>query len=196
MKCNEKRRRIDMSRLPVFADHDPATVRLETHHPDRIAEQLQRIGVQFERWQPSQAMAPGTAAEQVLAAYRADIDRLIAARGFRSVDVVSVSPQHPERATMRAKFLAEHAHREDEVRFFVAGSGQFALHVEDQVYEVVCEQGDLIGVPDGALHWFDMGAEPDFVAIRFFSVPEGWVGHFSGSDIAQRFPAYEPQRQA
>ena len=61
---------------------------------------------------------------------------------------------------MRAKFLDEHFHKEDEVRFFVAGSGLFTLHVGDKVYEILCESGDLIGVPDGTTHWFDMGPEP------------------------------------
>ena len=93
---------------------------------------------------------------------------------------------------MRRKFLDEHFHKEDEVRFFVAGSGLFTLHVEGRVYEVRCESGDLIGVPDSTLHWFDMGEAPNFVAIRFFTEPDGWVGHFTGSDWAQRFPRYEP----
>ena len=92
---------------------------------------------------------------------------------------------------MRAKFLDEHAHKEDEVRFFVAGSGQFNLHVGGKVYEVLCEAGDLISVPDGATHWFDMGPQPSFVAIRFFTAPDGWVGYFTGNDIALRFPRYE-----
>ena len=74
---------------------------------------------------------------------------------------------------------------------FVAGSGLFTLHVGDKVYEVLCEAGDLIAVPDGTTHWFDMGPEPSFVAIRFFTEPDGWVGHFTGTDIAQRFPRYE-----
>ena len=93
---------------------------------------------------------------------------------------------------MRRKFLDEHFHKEDEVRFFVDGSGLFTLHVDGKVYEVLCKKGDLISVPDGTTHWFDMGPEPRFVAIRFFTDPEGWVGHFTGSDIATRFPRYEP----
>jgi 1,2-dihydroxy-3-keto-5-methylthiopentene dioxygenase len=91
---------------------------------------------------------------------------------------------------MRKKFLDEHFHKEDEVRFFVAGSGLFTLHVDDKVYEILCEAGDLVGVPDGTKHWFDMGPEPSFVAIRFFTEPDGWVGHFTGTDIAQRFPRH------
>ena len=66
-----------------------------------------------------------------------------------------------------------------------------SLHVKGKVYEIRCEQGDLIGVPDGTRHWFDMGPAPSFIAIRFFTEPDGWIGHFTGTDIAKRFPRYE-----
>nr|MDQ2701723.1 acireductone dioxygenase [Pseudomonadota bacterium] len=26
---------------------------------------------------------------------------------------------------------------------------------------------------------------------RFFTEPDGWVGHFTGTDIAKKFPRYE-----
>lgn len=183
-----------MSRLRIFPDSDPSRIELVSHQHAQIAAELGRIGVRFEQWEASQPVSPGASSEQVLAAYRADIDRLVAENGFQSVDVVSIAPDHPEREAMRGKFLQEHFHSEDEVRFFVAGSGLFTLHVGEKVYEILCEQGDLISVPDGTTHWFDMGPEPYFVAIRFFSRPDGWVGHFTGSDIAQRFPRYEPGR--
>ena len=125
--------------------------------------------------------------------FRTDRGRLVDANGFKTVDVVSIAPDNPQKEAMRAKFLDEHFHKEDEVRFFVAGSGLFTLHVGGKVYEVLCEQGDLIAVPDGTTHWFDMGPEPSFVAIRFFTEPDGWVGHFTGTDIAGKFPRYEPE---
>ena len=53
----------------------------------------------------------------MFAAYRADIDRLVAERGFKSVDVASIAPDNPNRAELRKKFLDEHFHKEDEVRF-------------------------------------------------------------------------------
>lgn len=183
-----------MSRLRIFPEHDPANAEFESSDGARIAEQLQAIGVTFERWQATQAIAPGAAPEQVMDAYRADIDRLVAERGFKTVDVVSIAPDNPKREEMRAKFLDEHFHKEDEVRFFVAGSGLFTLHVGGKVYEIECVKDDLIAVPDGALHWFDMGAEPYFIAIRFFTEPDGWVGHFTGTDIAKQFPRYEPEK--
>jgi 1,2-dihydroxy-3-keto-5-methylthiopentene dioxygenase len=180
-----------MSRLRIFADNAPDTPAFDSRDGEAIARELRAIGVTFERWRATQPIAPGASPEDVMAAYRADIDRLVAERGFKSVDVVSIAPDNPKRDEMRAKFLEEHFHKEDEVRFFVAGSGLFTLHVGDRVYEIECVQDDLIAVPDGTTHWFDMGPEPSFVAIRFFTEPDGWVGHFTGTDIAQRFPRYE-----
>ena len=180
-----------MSRLRIFNDTDPGQPRFTSSDGQAIATELAKIGVTFERWKANAPIEPGATPEQVMDAYRTDIDRLVAERGFRSVDVVSIAPDHPDRAAIRSKFLDEHFHKEDEVRFFVAGSGLFTLHVGDKVFEVLCEAGDLIAVPDGTTHWFDMGPEPSFVAIRFFTEPDGWVGHFTGTDIAQKFPRYE-----
>lgn len=182
-----------MSRLRIFNDSQPNQPLLSSHDGAVIATELEKIGVTFERWQASKPITPGASPEEVMDAYRADIDRLVAERGFKTVDVVSIAPDNPNRAEMRKKFLDEHFHKEDEVRFFVAGSGLFTLHVDDKVYEIECVKDDLIAVPDSTLHWFDMGESPSFVAIRFFTEPDGWVGHFTGNDIAQTFPRYEPQ---
>ncbi len=183
-----------MSRLRLYNDTAPDTPLLDTHDGDVIAAELGKIGVTFERWQASQPVAPGASQDEVFAAYRADIDRLVAERGFKSVDVASIAPDNPNRAELRKKFLDEHFHKEDEVRFFVAGSGLFTLHVGDKVYEIECVKDDLIAVPDGVTHWFDMGDEPSFVAIRFFTEADGWIGHFTGTDIAQKFPRYVPTK--
>ena len=80
---------------------------------------------------------------------------------------------------------------EDEVRFFVEGSGMFYLHANEKVHMLLCEAGDMISVPAGLKHWFDMGPQPRFAAIRLFTTPEGWVAKFTGDAIAQSFPRYE-----
>jgi 1,2-dihydroxy-3-keto-5-methylthiopentene dioxygenase len=179
-----------MSRLRVFEQEHPDLPLSTTTDHVGMARELAAIGVGFEQWEASQPVAPGASSEAVMGAYRDDIERLVRERGFKSVDVVSIAPDHPDRDAMRAKFLDEHFHKEDEVRFFVAGSGLFTLHVGDKVYEILCERGDLIAVPDSTHHWFDMGPEPSFVAIRFFTEPDGWVGHFTGNDISRRFPRH------
>ncbi len=159
-------------------------------HPS-IAAALSELGVQFERWEANRPLTEDAGQEEVLEAYQADVDELNAQYGFQSVDVVALGPDHPQKAEMRQKFLAEHTHSDFEVRFFVDGSGLFYLHVADKVYMVLCEKGDLISVPANTTHWFDMGTHPHFKCIRFFTTPDGWVGNFTGSDIATRFPDFD-----
>ncbi|MED5608840.1 acireductone dioxygenase [Pseudomonas sp. JH-2] len=180
-----------MSSLTVYHESAPEQpLKLLTHAED-IASTLAELGVRFERWQASAPIAPGASPDEVLAAYAAEIQRLKDEQGYVTVDVVSLNADHPQKDELRAKFLDEHRHGEDEVRFFVAGRGLFSLHVEDHVYAVLCEKNDLISVPAGTRHWFDMGERPHFVAIRLFNNPEGWVAKFTGDGIAGRFPLLE-----
>ena len=176
-----------MSELKVLSDQDAATTMAHSHEHAEIAARLASIGVRFEQWQTDEDIVAGDPEDKVISAYQADIDHLIETEGYQTVDVVSLAPDHPDKAEMRQKFLAEHTHSEDEVRFFVDGHGLFSLHVAAKVYEVLCEKGDLISVPANTKHWFDMGPNPRFVAIRFFNNPEGWVAEFTGNDIADRF---------
>jgi 1,2-dihydroxy-3-keto-5-methylthiopentene dioxygenase len=177
-----------MSRLRLFAETQPEQPVLITDHAAEISAVLARAGVRFERWHTASEITVGADHTAVIDAYRPAIDRLLSAEGYQTFDVVSMYPAHPDKTTMRQKFLDEHIHSEDEVRFFVAGRGLFTLHIDTQIYEILCEQGDLISVPANTRHWFDMGAEPTFVAIRFFNNPEGWIARFTGNDIAKHFP--------
>jgi 1,2-dihydroxy-3-keto-5-methylthiopentene dioxygenase len=176
-----------MSEMKIFNETHPAKPTVTSTQPVEIAKHLKALGVRFEQWKTTSTIKPGDPSEVVLAAYRKDIDRLIAEEGYQTVDVVSLNSSAPNKAELRKKFLSEHTHGEDEVRFFVGGQGMFTLHIGQQVVEVLCQQGDLISVPAKTPHWFDMGPNPDFIAIRLFNNPEGWVAHYSGSDIADQF---------
>jgi 1,2-dihydroxy-3-keto-5-methylthiopentene dioxygenase len=156
-----------------------------------IQVRLQALGVQFERWDADQPLAPDAGQDEVLAAYRESVERLDAQYGFQSRDVVALRPDNPKKDEFRQLFLSEHTHADFEVRFFVEGAGLFYLHVGDKVYTVLCEAGDLISVPADTTHWFDMGSAPNFKCIRLFTTPEGWQGNFTGSDIARRFPDFD-----
>lgn len=164
-----------MSELTIYDEAGAALARHDD--PAAIADALGTIGVQFER-------RPVDAVDAISAKLRAN--------GYGTIDTVSVAPDHPDRATMRVKFLSEHRHAEDEIRFFTDGEGLFTLREGDRIYAVRCTAGDLISVPAGMRHWFDMGPAPRFTAVRFFRTPDGWVGDFTGDSIADRFPRLEP----
>jgi 1,2-dihydroxy-3-keto-5-methylthiopentene dioxygenase len=179
------------SRLVAYDENDGATPLFQTADGAEIARRLNAVGVRFERWDAEAPLAPDAASDAVLAAYASSVRRVQSEGGYQTVDVIRLAKGTPDTAPMRAKFLSEHLHTEDEVRFFVEGSGAFYLHLGGKVYQVICVRGDLISVPANTLHWFDMGPDPEFTAIRFFNNVEGWVAQYSGSDIAARFPKYE-----
>ena len=180
-----------MSQLTVYAESDGKNPLLATEDVDVIRTEVGAAGIHLERWKADRDLADDADNETIIAAYQAEIDRLVAERGFQTYDVVSMNPDHPEKETLRKKFLSEHTHSEDEVRFFVRGQGLFIIHANEKVYSMLCEKDDLISVPANTRHWFDMGPNPTFTAIRLFNDPDGWVGNFTGDDIASRFPLLE-----
>lgn len=178
-----------MSRLTVYADDKPDAPLLRTEEASAIADALTPIGVRFERWDSPVALSPDAAPEAILDAYRPYLDQLMGAVGAGSADVLKLSPDSPNLPAVRAKFLSEHIHSEDEIRFFVAGSGNFILHVDGKVFDAHCTKGDLISVPAGTRHWFDAGETPSFTALRVFKDMSGWVPEYTGETISERFPA-------
>ena len=170
---------------------------MRTDSFERIRDALAPLGDRFERWTSAHPLYDARTPEQILSEYAPDIERQKRERGYKSADVVRLKrdpsdPAWPEKArAARGKFLEEHTHAEDEVRFFVEGSGLFCLRLAGHVYLVRCERGDLLSVPAGTRHWFDMGSEPEFCAIRLFGTEAGWVAAFTGDDIARRFPSYD-----
>ena len=178
-----------MSRLTVFADDVPGTLVVTTSDASEIARELSAIGVRFERWKSPVTLSPDDSTETILAAYKPYLDELMGSMGAGSSDVIKLAPDHPQAAALRQKFLSEHTHTEDEVRFFVHGSGNFIMHANGRVWDAHCVQGDLISVPAHTQHWFDAGDKPFFTALRVFSDTSGWVAHFTGDAISEKFPA-------
>jgi 1,2-dihydroxy-3-keto-5-methylthiopentene dioxygenase len=181
-----------MTTLAAYSEEDTRVPVLVTTDGDQIRSLLAQVGIEFERWKTDEHVAEKDAPERILGAYRSWIEDLKRRGGYATADVIALTPDHPERMALRQKFLDEHIHTEDEVRFFVAGRGAFYLHIGGRVWVIVCERGDLIRVPARTLHWFDMGPEPSLVAIRVFTNPAGWVAEYSGDGIAARYPRLEP----
>jgi len=180
-----------MSELRIYDESRPGQAVSIHHRYEDIQARLAEVGVDFERWEASRQLDAQATQDEVIEAYREPINTLMNTQGFKSVDVVGMYPDHPQKQVLRDKFLAEHTHDEFEVRFFVDGSALFYLHSGGQVLGVLCERGDLISVPANMTHWFDMGPQPFFKAIRLFITAEGWVANFTGDSIAERFPRFE-----
>ncbi|HLQ77923.1 MAG TPA: cupin domain-containing protein [Terriglobia bacterium] len=153
-----------------------------------IVEHLSSIGIDYEVWAPTHPTSSDAPQEEILAAYSAEIDRLKARGGYVTADVINVTAQTPGLDAMLAKFSREHLHDEDEVRFIVAGRGVFHIHPPNaSVVAIEVEPGDLIRVPRGTWHWFDLCADRQIRAIRLFQDPSGWTPVYSDSGEEKKF---------
>jgi 1,2-dihydroxy-3-keto-5-methylthiopentene dioxygenase len=155
---------------------------------DAVGAFLARHGIDYERWTPAHPVAADAPAEDVLAAYGREVNELKARGGYVTADVIDVRPETPNLETMLAKFSREHWHDEDEVRFIIEGRGLFHVHPPDgPVFAIEVEAGDLIRVPRGTQHWFDLCADRRIRAIRLFQDQSGWTPHYTNSGVDQGF---------
>jgi 1,2-dihydroxy-3-keto-5-methylthiopentene dioxygenase len=160
------------------------------HELDQVRDFLAGIGIDYERWQPHGELPPDASAEQILSAYAKQLDQLKAHGGYVTADVIDVGPETPGLDTMLARFRVEHWHDEDEVRYIIAGRGLFHVHPQSgPVVAIEVEAGDLIRVPRGTLHWFDLCGEKRIRAIRLFQDVSGWTPHYTQSAVDRN---YEP----
>jgi 1,2-dihydroxy-3-keto-5-methylthiopentene dioxygenase len=151
---------------------------------DEIAAHLATHGIDYERWTPSQPISDDAPANEILNAYAREIEELKSRGGYVTADVVDVGPTTPGLDALLAKFNREHWHDEDEVRFIIAGHGLFYIHTEtDAVLGIEVGPGDLIRVPRGTLHWFNLCADRRIKAIRLFQDVAGWTPHYTESRV-------------
>jgi 1,2-dihydroxy-3-keto-5-methylthiopentene dioxygenase len=157
---------------------------------EEIRAFLNGIGIAYERWQTRDSHLDEASAEQVLAAYGERISQLKAEGGYVRADVIDVTPETPGLDAMLAKFNIEHWHDEDEVRYILEGRGLFHIHPQQgPVVAIQVEAGDLIRVPRGTRHWFDLCGEKRIRAIRLFQDASGWTPHYTNSAVDRN---YEP----
>jgi 1,2-dihydroxy-3-keto-5-methylthiopentene dioxygenase len=165
--------------------------------PKEISDFLAPFGIYHERWPLEDRVSPDAPPEAILAAYAPEIDRLKAAGGYVTADVINVTPETPNLDALLERFRKEHTHSEDEVRFILKGRGLFHVHPEfGPVFAIQVEAGDLINVPKGTMHWFDLCHDKTIRAIRLFQDMTGWTPHYIDGAAHSRYtpvcwsPAY------
>src|ERR1700730_8323873 len=160
---------------------------------------LSARGIDYEKWEPRPDVPATSSSDEILAAYAPKINELKARGGYVTADVIDVKPDTPNLDAMLLKFSSEHWHDEDEVRLIVEGRGLFHIHpTEGPVFAIEVERGDLIRVPKGTHHWFDLCGDRRIRAVRLFQDPSGWTPHYTLSGVDRGFqpvcfgPAYLP----
>jgi len=130
-------------------------------------------------------------------AWKEQIDRICAERGYKNRDEVFISltpdvkpadrefttgkqilltRDNEKLDTMLTKFFEEHLHEDEEIRFVLGGAGRFDVRdKQDRWIGITVEEGDLIIVPANMYHRFGLGGSSTFIhALRLFSDQPKW----------------------
>ncbi len=155
---------------------------------DEIKKHLAEIGIDYERWENVKNVSPDASADEILTAYSEEIEKLKKSGGYLAADVIDIKPDTPNLETMLDKFRPEHWHDEDEVRFIVKGCGIFTIAPENgDVVSIKMTAGDLIRVPVGTKHWFDLDENKTVRAIRLFQDTAGWTPYYTESGLEKKY---------
>lgn len=161
---------------------------LVTNDPDQIKKLAADIGIGYERWNTDYDLSARVKAETILNTYAQEIEELKKSGGYVTADVIDINPDTPNLDAMLNKFNKEHWHSEDEVRFTIEGHGIFHINPKNgPVVAIKVEKGDLIRVPAGMLHWFDICADRRIRVIRLFQDPNGWSPYYTDSNIEKKY---------
>ncbi len=153
---------------------------LTIHKAEAIKAYVEPYSMWFEHWDVSSRLdSTDISNEEILAEFKPEIEILSKRGGFVTADIINVSPDTPGLDAMLAKFSIEHTHSEDEVRFVISGRGIFHINpVTAPVFAVEMEAGDLLNVPKGTRHWFNLCQEKSIKTIRLFQDASGWSPHY------------------
>ncbi len=171
-----------MARL-IIADENRTLTDVE-----EIKQYLAPHGIWYENWPTDQRLSDNATDEEILEEFSSEIAQLKERGGFVTADVINVCSETPNLDAMLAKFDKEHTHAEDEVRFTVAGRGLFHIHPDSgPVFAVEVEGGDLINVPHGTKHWFNLCEDRAIRCIRLFEDPAGWTPEYIDNGVHNNY---------
>jgi 1,2-dihydroxy-3-keto-5-methylthiopentene dioxygenase len=149
-----------------------------------IATYLNGIGIDYAKWENLKQVSEDATDQEILDGYADEIEVLKEKGGYVTADVINIVPTTPGLDVMLNKFNKEHWHDEDEVRFIVKGHGLFHIAPEGgDVVSIEMEAGDMIRVPRGTKHWFNLCGDKTVRAIRLFQDVSGWTPQYTDSGV-------------
>ncbi|MCX7760139.1 MAG: cupin domain-containing protein [Hydrogenothermaceae bacterium] len=159
---------------------------------NQIKEFLAQYGVVYDRWGVDRLSEDirkkydidEENSKTIIEAYRKELEELKSKMGYITEDIVVLSDKTPNLDGLMEKFKREHHHTDDEVRFVVDGSGIFPVKIDGDIVDIHVEAGELIVVPAGARHWFELDENRKIKCIRVFKTPAGWEAIYNENEKA------------
>jgi len=175
-----------MSSLAVHLHTSPELPNKVLNHADDIASTLAAVGIDYRRLELPAPLRPGCEQAEFDAAYGLWLQAFMGREGYVQQELLNLQRNHPQKLELRAQYLDEQAQPSVSAWLFVGGFAQLSVHLDGYVYVLQGERGDLLTLPAGTRHWFDLGEEPHVLALRLSLGDE--APERTGDGIASRFP--------
>ncbi len=122
--------------------------------------------------------------QQVLQALNTKFEEQQKKFGYKTQDLVCLTPQTEGLDELLAKFDRIHTHNDDEVRYIVEGSGIFGFVLKNKRQCLLkVEAEEYIRVPANTEHWFLLDETKNIKAVRYFISPAGWVAIYTDKEV-------------
>ncbi|SDA68103.1 1,2-dihydroxy-3-keto-5-methylthiopentene dioxygenase [Pseudomonas sp. NFPP33] len=175
-----------MSSLAVHLHTSPELPNKVLNHADDIASTLAAVGIDYRQMELPAALRPGCEQAEFDAAYGLWLQAFMGKEGHVHQELFNLQRNHPQKLELRARYLDEQVQSSASTWLFLGGFAQLSVHLDGYVYVLQGERGDLLTLPAGTRHWFDLGEEPHLLALRLS--PSEDTPERTGDDIASRFP--------
>jgi len=112
-------------------------------------------------------------------AYKPPLEAMMKENGYVTMDQVKMWPEMQNFDALCQKFIGEHLHTDDEVRFVLSGSGVFEIRSQDDKWmKIIVEPQDFISVPANRFHRFYLTDEKKIQCVRLFKDQSGWTPQY------------------
>nr|WP_256837197.1 acireductone dioxygenase [Pseudomonas oleovorans] len=174
-----------MSSLAVYQHTSPELPNKILNHADDIASTLAAAGIDYRQVELPAALRPGCELAEFDAAYGLWLQAFMGKEGYVQQELFNLQRNHPQKLELRARHLDEQSQSTASAWLFLGGFAQLSLHLDDHVYMLQGEKGDLLSLPAGTRYWFDLGEEPHALVVRLSASEDAPVR--TDDDIASRF---------
>lgn len=131
---------------------------------DISAQELNSHGVDYRQLATDEAV------------YKTPLEGIMKENSYVTMDQVKMWEQMPNFDALCQKFVGEHLHTDDEVRFVLEGSGVFEIRsLDDRWMKILVEKEDYISVPANRYHRFYLTDEKKIHCVRLFKDQSGWT---------------------
>ncbi|AFZ22823.1 hypothetical protein, contains double-stranded beta-helix domain [Cylindrospermum stagnale PCC 7417] len=171
---------------------DDGTIETEL---SEIVRELEPLGIHLSHYDPGTSLLFPNLLDQdlvtesekryILGLHNSVFEFLQQENGYLWCDLQSVHPGSPNLQTQITTYSQYHTHTTAEPIYVLAGEMIYGFVRPDGSHvQLLLQAQDYLHIRAGVEHWCSPSASLHFKAIRYFTNAEGWMPHYTGTQLS------------